>query len=451
MTPRGNRTRAYCTILSTNYLPKALALAESLRRHEDGAVLRILFIDVAEDDQLPDLPGVVCLSTASLGLSRRSVRELAMSYDLVEFATAVKPLLLQRLLEDADQAVYLDPDTYLTAPMVELPGALGASAGGILLTPHFLGPPPPGADHSDGHLLLVGVNNLGFCAVDRRSLPALDWWWSHLSTECLYDPLAGLFVDQKWMDIGSSHFQAASFRHAGYNVSVANLWERPLALDADGYRIASTGERLRLFHFHAFDSSAPEKLSLRALGLLRTPGAGRQRAAAAVQGVRGVSCPRSRKRCRRHRRTLTPGTRRGRMISRQLRRAYGRERQTQRRPAAVALRAAGRGGLRALASAGVVASPSAAGFCTRGAKCARIVLPEEYDRVKKRFPRLAGSLQGPLRRWDGQLGLNRTPTTASASRRRTRRCPRSPRRYPGPGGSRARPGRPATGGSRSRR
>ena len=65
-------TRTYCTIVSTNYLPKALALAESLRRHEGGAILRILFIDVAEDDRLPVLAGVECLSTASLGLSRRS-------------------------------------------------------------------------------------------------------------------------------------------------------------------------------------------------------------------------------------------------------------------------------------------------------------------------------------------------------------------------------------------
>ena len=62
-------TRTYCTILSTNYLPKALALAESLRRHEDGTVLRILFIDVADDGQLPALDGIECLSTASLGLS----------------------------------------------------------------------------------------------------------------------------------------------------------------------------------------------------------------------------------------------------------------------------------------------------------------------------------------------------------------------------------------------
>ena len=114
-------TRTYCTILSTNYLPKALALAESLRRHEGGAILQILFIDVAEDEQLPNWPASSASAPASLGLSRRSVRELVMSYDLVEFATAVKPLLLQRLLLQAEQVVYLDPDTYLTLPMASCP------------------------------------------------------------------------------------------------------------------------------------------------------------------------------------------------------------------------------------------------------------------------------------------------------------------------------------------
>lgn len=382
-------TRTYCTILSTNYLPKALALAESLRRHEDGAILRILFIDVAEDEQLPELPGVAGLSTASLGLSRRSVRELVMSYDLVEFATAVKPLLLQHLLRQAEQVVYLDPDTYLTAPLVELPGALEASAGGILLTPHFLGPPPPGTDHTDGHLLLVGVNNLGFCAVDRRSLPALEWWWSHLQAECLYDPLAGLFVDQKWMDIGSSHFQAASFRHAGYNVSVANLWERPLVLDDEGYRIASTGDRLRLFHFHAFDSSAPEKLSLRAQDsyahLVQDDSVLLQlcKEYAAVLSSYEESVPAAAP-------YVYATDTRGRTITRQLRRAYGRDRQRSAVPLpspfdpseAAAYERWRRGAWLAIGR----------GLLQEGAKCVRIVLPEEYDRVKRRFPRLAGKL-----------------------------------------------------------
>jgi hypothetical protein len=394
-------TRTYCTILSTNYLPKALTLAESLRLHEDGAILRILFIDVAEDEGLPELPGVTALSTASLGLSRRSVRELVMSYDLVEFATAVKPLLLQRLLLQAEQVVYLDPDTYLTAPMVELPGALEASAGGILLTPHFLGPPPPGTDHTDGHLLLVGVNNLGFCAVDRRSLPALEWWWSHLHAECLYDPLAGLFVDQKWMDIGSSHFQAASFRHAGYNVSVANLWERPLVLDDEGYRIASTGESLRLFHFHAFDSSAPEKLSLRA----------QDSYAHLVQddSVLLQLCKEYAAVLSSYEDSLPPAApyayatdTRGRMITRQLRRAYGRERQRSAVPLPSPFEpseaaAYERWRRRAWLAIG-------RGLLHEAAKCARIVLPEEYDRVKRRFPRLAGKLNDRFSGGTGSWG-----------------------------------------------
>ncbi len=394
-------TRTYCTILSTNYLPKALALAESLRRHEDGAILRILFIDVAEDEGLPSPGGVECLSTASLGLSRRRVWELAMSYDLVEFATAVKPLLLQRLLDDAEQAVYLDPDTYLTAPMVELPGALEASAQGILLTPHFLGPPPVGADHSDGHLLLVGVNNLGFCAVDRRSRPALEWWWSHLSTECLYDPLAGLFVDQKWMDIGSSHFQAASFRHAGYNVSVANVWERPLELDGDGYRIASTGEQLRLFHFHAFDSSAPEKLSLRATDsyahLVEDDSVLLQlcKEYAAVLSSYEDGLPPAPPYPYAH-------DSRGRAISRQLRRAYGRDRQHSAVPLPTPFEASeaaayDRWRRSAWRSMG-------RGLLQEGAKCVRIVLPEEYERVKKHFPRLAGRLNDRFAGGDGSWG-----------------------------------------------
>jgi hypothetical protein len=396
-------TRTFCTILSRNYLPKALALGESLRRHEDGATLRILFIDVAREEDLPAITGVECMSTVRLGLSARRVQELAMSYDLVEFATAVKPLLLAALLETSDQAFYLDPDTYLVAPMEELTPALAASPGGILLTPHFLGPPPADADHSDGHLLLVGVNNLGFCGVDRRAGAALDWWWSHLETECLYDPLAGLFVDQKWMDIGSSHYQASSFRHPGYNVSVANLWERPLTTSPEGYRIASSGDPLRMFHFHAFDSSAPEKLSLRA----------RRSYAHLVQDDSVVL-----QLCKEYASVLSsyednlPAAppypyatdTRGRVISRQLRRAYGRElRQRSENnplPSPFELSEAAayeRWRRRAW-------RPITRGLLAEGAKCVRIVLPEEYDRLTKRFPRLGDTLRDRFSDGEGSWG-----------------------------------------------
>jgi hypothetical protein len=198
-----------------------------------------------------------------LDLPERKALELAMSYDLVEFATAVKPLVLRRLLEEHEQVGYLDPDTYLVSPMEELGPALDESPGGILLTPHFLKPTPPGSAFTEGHLLHVGAYNLGFCMVDRRAGEFLDWWWGHLSTECLHDPIAGLFVDQKWVDLGSVLFGGSGLWHYGYNVNVANLHERPVARDDDGYYIAGTDDRLRLFHFHAFDPARPEELSTR--------------------------------------------------------------------------------------------------------------------------------------------------------------------------------------------
>jgi hypothetical protein len=389
----------YCTILSTNYLPKALALADSLQRHEDGASLKILFIDVANDENLLELKGVEALSTASLGLPQSTLLDLAMVYGLVELATAVKPLLLKALLEENDQVVYLDPDTYLTSPMIELAPALQATAGGILLTPHFLRPTPPDADLSEGHMLLVGVYNLGFCAVDRRAREFLDWWWSHLRHECLYDPLSGLFVDQKWMDIGSTLFQAGSFRHSGYNVGVGNLPERPLARDADGYYNSSNGERLRLFHFHEFDSSAPEKLSRRF----------RHSSESFVQNNSAIL-----ELCQEYAEILSSFERslptappypyatdtRGRWISRQLRRAYRAASQASGSPPpspfepseAVEYEKWRRRAWQPLARA----------LLGDAAKCVRIVLPEEYDRVKKRFPKLADKVNS---RFSGGTGM----------------------------------------------
>jgi hypothetical protein len=186
-----------------------------------------------------------------LGLPERQVLELAMSYDLVEFATAVKPLVLQALLREHEQVAYLDPDTYAVSPMEELSPALDAS-NGLLLTPHFLDPVPPTSEFDEGHLLHVGSYNLGFCAVDRRAGDFLDWWWGHLQTECLHDPIAGLFVDQKWVDLGSVLFGGTGLQHRGYNISFVNLHERPIGRDGDGYVIAGTDDRLRLYHFHAF-------------------------------------------------------------------------------------------------------------------------------------------------------------------------------------------------------
>lgn len=394
----------YCTVLATNYLPKALALADSLQRYDRGELV-VLLIDAehAGDHALPafpDLPGVRIVGTDFLGLPVDEVRSLATYYDLVEFATAIKPLFFKRLLEDAEQVFYLDPDTYLTSPMAELPGELAASEGGILLTPHFLHPIPDDASVSYGHLLQVGVFNLGFCGFDRRAIAALDWWWDRLEWDCLFDYLNGLFVDQKWMDMGSDLWRARSLRHHGYNVGVVNLHERPLGLDADGFHIVGTDDALRLFHFHAFDTKRPEELSTRfdmSTAHLRTE-------SAAVDEL----CKLYAADVMRHEERLpeAPAYRywndtAGRRIPRQLRRAWRvQARSGQRPPSPFAVEdAAAWAAWRRKAWKTVARELS-----VDAAKGARMSMPEEFGKFKERFPKAVNIVTSRMGRGGGMFG-----------------------------------------------
>jgi hypothetical protein len=384
-------SRIHFTILARNYLPNALTLSDSLRRHGNGTPLVVFVTDATPQTELPEIDGVRWMRPADLDLPERAVLELLMFYDLVEFATAVKPLIMQNLLRDHEQVVYLDPDTYLVSEMAELDLALSDGAG-IVLTPHYLTPPPPGSPFSEGHLLHAGVYNLGFCAVNRDAQQLLDWWWDHLRSECLHDPLSGLFVDQKWMDVGSVLFGASVLRHYGYNVGAGNVHERQLARDSDGcYYIEGSGDRLRLFHFHAFDPHRPESLYNR----LRTSNGSVptenetlrslcQEYAAAVLEKRELIGPQPP--------YIYASDTAGRRISRRMRHAYR---------------------VAALADPGRVPSPFIAeeaadyerwrrsalplvGRLTLSdlAKGVRCAIPEEYDKVKHRFPGLVRRLRG---------------------------------------------------------
>ena len=263
----------YCTIVAQNYLPQALALYSSIREIEPDRDCVILVIDADRSALSIDRPRLTVATTAVLGLPAREVSDLATIYDVVEFSTAVKPLFLKHLLATYEQAVYLDPDTFVVSPLVELEPLL--DEWGIVLTPHFLEPIEPGDTYiSEVHSLTVGIHNLGFCAVGRQAIPFLDWWWSHLERECLIYPLLGIFVDQKWTDIGATLFNAHSLRHYGYNVGPWNLHERSFEGETSAWNIKQSGEKLRLFHFSGFNPEDPDAISVRLNFSMKEAGVG---------------------------------------------------------------------------------------------------------------------------------------------------------------------------------
>lgn len=270
MSPRPQNEIIYCTVVAQNYLPQALALWASIQRVEPDKELVILVVDGDRRELADERPGLRVVTTEVLGLSQRDVMELAAIYDVVEFSTSVKPLFFKYLLQDYLAVAYLDPDMMVTSPLQELPALLEEH--GIVLTPHFLWPISKSVQHiTEGHDLTVGIYNLGFCAVHRSAIDFLDWWWSHLERECLIYPLLGVFVDQKWVDVGANYFGAHSLRHAGYNVGPWNLHERPFRADGPNY-VMKTGECLRLLHFSGFDPKDPEAVSVRLSVDLRAVG-----------------------------------------------------------------------------------------------------------------------------------------------------------------------------------
>jgi hypothetical protein len=248
-----------CTIVARNYVPYARVLAESFLAHHPGASFTVLLID--DEARASALPAgaIAWLRLSDIGLDDREIRRLAGIYDVTELATAVKPLLLQRLLDAGDRpVVYLDPDISVYAPLEAVSSA--AERHGIVLTPHTTRPFPDDDRQVDGRFILAaGVYNLGFIGVSRSARPFLEWWWHQTRRDALSDVGQNLFTDQRWVDFVPSFFDHSILKDPEYNVAYWNLHARTLTHDGNRYLV--DGQPLRFFHFSGFDVRTPHLLS----------------------------------------------------------------------------------------------------------------------------------------------------------------------------------------------
>jgi glycosyltransferase involved in cell wall biosynthesis len=254
--PSGPRWRL-CTIAASNYLPSVELLVESFARHHPDVAITVLMVDGDPAASYADLPCEVLLPGA-LPLAPAVVAGMATYYDVTELSTALKPFLLEHLLDRGDDVVmYLDPDIEVFAPLDDL---FARAADGIVLTPHVTRPMPrDGLGVAEEALLLSGQFNLGFVAVDTSSRPFLDYWKERTLRHAVREVASGYFTDQRWIDAVPALFPHVVIDDLGCNVAYWNLHERPLAETADGW--TAGGVPLRFFHFSGHRAHEPFVLS----------------------------------------------------------------------------------------------------------------------------------------------------------------------------------------------
>lgn len=242
----------YFTSICANYLPKAMALAESVKANCRDAVFVLCLVErevpqVALD--FPHFDQVVLAKDAGW----EDFDQFIFRHSIVEASTAVKPQFMRHLLErypEREKFVYLDPDVLVYSDFIELEDVLDRAS--IVVCPHLL---RPGNIDMEISALAHGTYNLGFVAVTRgdNSRRFLDWWAERLFLFCYDDKSRGIFTDQKWIDLAPSFFDVHILKHHGYDFATWSLLGSDLRDAAtNGYVV--NGDPLRFIHFSGLDS-----------------------------------------------------------------------------------------------------------------------------------------------------------------------------------------------------
>lgn len=252
--PRGGPTfrMIFVTIATLGFLPRAAALARSIAAVHPGARLVLALVDrVAGRADLSRWPLLDVHEIESFGID--GLDAMMARYDVVEFATAVKPFVMQRLFErfpDESIVAYVDPDLFVYRPLDSIGTEIGG--GSILLTPHFLAPFSDGMKPTETTALAFGVFNLGFIAATRcaETDAVLDWWSDRLREGCRRRGERGMYTDQLWMNLAPVYFRGTRiWRHPGANAAWWNLHERRIERGARALPWMCNGEPLLFYHF----------------------------------------------------------------------------------------------------------------------------------------------------------------------------------------------------------
>ncbi len=247
------------TSICMNYLPKALVLGESLKKHNPDVKFYVILLEREIPKEVTeDMYQIIDKIILAKDLGYENFDKFIFKHSIVEASTSVKGQALVYLLENcAENVMYIDPDIKVYTRLTKLENLLKEHD--IILTPHVTIPEETENDICNNELCALqhGVYNLGFVAVSGREegMRFARWWRDRLHLYCYDDIPRGIFTDQRWVDLAPAFFDCYILKDLGHNMAPWNLSKRKLS-KKDGKIMVNDKDELVFFHFSGFDSGA---------------------------------------------------------------------------------------------------------------------------------------------------------------------------------------------------
>ena len=250
------------TSITTNYLPKARVLAQSIKRFHPDINFHLLLSDaIPEWLVIENEPFDSIITIQELPIPE--LKSWIFKHTLVEMCTGVKGIAFKEIIrryDNCDKVLYFDPDMVVFSPLDRLIDNFNSHS--ILLTPHQTEPENSHAAIIDNEIcsLKHGVYNLGFLGIKNSTegTQFIDWWSNRCLDYCYDNIPGGLFTDQRWVDLAPAFFTGICIlRDVVYNVATWNITNRIVTGSLET-EILVNGEPLCFYHFSGFDSGAQE-------------------------------------------------------------------------------------------------------------------------------------------------------------------------------------------------
>lgn len=222
---------AFCTIITADYIPFALALRESILAFSDEVSFHILIADEKTslkakiENEYPNTtisyPEEVCCNKIG-----KEIYSKYYEQQISVFRWSMKPIFVSYLLKNNkyEKVIYCDADIYFFNNYDFLLNLLNEDD--LLLTPHWRSSDPI-IDYPNFEILYTsGLYNGGFLASNQGGIKALEWLASASLTICIKDPSKGQFFDQTHFNLLPIYFEKVRvIKHRGCNVACWNMIE----------------------------------------------------------------------------------------------------------------------------------------------------------------------------------------------------------------------------------